>query len=203
MKKKNLAIVAIFFVTSVASAFAQFGVSIANSFCMEKAELFTLKNKMGQTVNLYYYFSSEQGLSLQFRNSELWKIGSGPQNFINEKTMHFQYFLYGNTETGPKCFFAHKVGISVALGTPFNKKNEDPHILKCSLFSGVFIEFSVGKRISKKLVLNLSVKSEGIYGLIRDGSDGGLAGGANGFVSVSAGVLFNKLKDQNVYLDPF
>lgn len=203
MKKKNLAIVAIFFVTSVASAFAQFGVSIANSFCMEKAELFTLKDKMSQTVNLYYYFSEEQGLSLQLRNSELWKSGPGPDNFVSEKTIHVQYFLCGNNEIEPKFFFAHRVGVSVGVGTPFNKENEDKHLLECSLFSGVFIEVGIGKRISKKLILNLSVKSEGIYGLIKDGSDGGMVGGANGFISISFGVLFNKLKDQNVYLDPF
>ncbi|MFZ2205414.1 MAG: hypothetical protein WAV23_02395 [Minisyncoccia bacterium] len=205
MKSKSLFIVAIFFVTSITSAYAQYGVSISNSFTMENTKLFSLKDKNGQTLNLFYYYPEGQGLSLQLRNNELWKYGSGPTNFVQLKSVGIQAFLYECIETESKFFWTHQVGILVAVGNPVHKESEDLHLLKCALFSGVFIEIGTGIRLSEKTVLIFSIKSEGIYGAIRDGSDGGQAGSANGFVSLNLRLKFNQqIKEQYVenVLDP-
>lgn len=198
MKKKKLAVLAIFFVTSANSIFGQkLGVSISNSITTENTKGFSIKDKTGQCLNLYYYFSEEQALAIQLRNSELWKHGSGPTNFVPFKTLSFQYILCGNTETGPEIFLVHQVGVSAAIGTPFYKENADQHLLKTALFSGVLLELGVGKRISKKLILVFSVKSEGVYGLIRDGYDDTMVGGANGFISLSLRLELNQFKTKD------
>jgi len=202
MKKKNLFFVAIFFVTS---SFAQIAISTSCSLSMENGSIF--KNKIGKCVSIFYYSSEEKenGISLQLRDRELWKYGPGPQDFVPLKTATVQAYLYECKESVYRFFFTHQVGISVAVGTPANKEDSSLRLLKTDLFSGVFIELGTGTRISKKNLLIFSLKYEGVYGLIRDGSDGGQAGGTNGFVSLSIRLQLKKTKtkNQNVYLDPF
>ena len=193
MKKKNLAVLAIFFTTS---GFAQPGASTSYSLTMDNIESGT-KNKIGQCVNIYYYFPEGKALGLQYRNSELWKYGPEPNSFVQLKTANIQAFLFEDYKTKNKIIFSHQVGISAGVGTTVYKENPDLKLLKIGLFSGIFIEIGTGTRISEKLILIFSIKSEGIYGLIRDDSGGGQVGGANGFISFTIKVKYDKNTAKN------
>jgi hypothetical protein len=184
---EKLTIIAIFFATST---FAQIGASISYSLSMESSEEvgFSLEDRMGKCLNISYYLKEGKALSVQLKDRELWRYGPEPNSFALFKTVGGKFLLCGSAEEKTKWFFCHEVGVSVAIGKPAYEEDPNLHLLKIAYFSGISIQVGVGTKLYKKFLFVIFVRSEGVYGLLRDGNEGRQSGGANGFGMVGISI---------------
>lgn len=196
--------------------YPSYGQNQVNSYCFVSLEYeslgLRLKDRVARGVGLSLDINPVLGVGLQSKYKELCVLSRANNSITYFNTLSGEFYIHDDVSISQRLSIYPKVGCMVGIGTPIKQNGEAKSVARIKkddlklrdeyYFGGILIEIDLKAKLSSRFSGAISLRNEGLGGLITERSVN--AENCYSFGSVSLGFKlfyeFNKeIKIPSVY----